>query len=350
MKKLIRHVGNRFMRSWERAIGIMLPPNSRLFQVTDAPYKVFFPSARLKKFSNRYGYFSITKPLVGKVTKDLKDIEIVQELLNQPKENELVTAEIITKVLAYRNLWEGLEVTLPLHNAHGVITPIQYRVDRVFDLWKSIPAYGLVPCDPMCSPLLIFRGTQFSPFIKSGRASIISDLDPQGPGRSLYTHAKPQLTDWLGGVTEQKKARVFGYSLGAALAGYILIEESAYFSQNPQECSYLFHLPGIPDDLLESYQKLPDKRRPAFHSYVSAGDLVSKIGHLFGPTTELKVTKPLPPITAHTKLLFAQKGCQARTVDVERENTSFYRQHYTVIHRSTSELVGKFGLKYFFPR
>lgn len=346
------------MRAWEQLIGVMLPPNARVFQVQNPGKMLCHESKPLMMFSKDYGYFAVKKPLVGKVTKSKEDTEFVlsalkhaYEVFYDPEVTELAVAEILTKVFAYRTFEEGLELQIPSLDGKNKLHLVDYRVDKIFDLWKNIPAFGLLPISStLASPILLFRGTQFSPFIKSGRGSIIADLDPRGPGRTLFEYAKPKLKLWLDQTTKVNKARVMGYSLGGALAAYMLIDSPDFFSLDPNNSSYLFHLPGIGIDLFEKWQAMPQESRPAFKAFICEGDLVSKIGHLFGSTSQLKLSKPLPPISAHTTLLFSQRCFHIHSVDIPKENNSFYRRHYTIIHKSTSELFYKMGLKKAFPK
>ena len=96
-------------------------------------------------------------------------------------------------------------------NAEGLIEMVQYEVDAVFDLWSKIRAFGLVNVSASCgAPILLFRGTDFSVLSEGGRASIISDLDPKGPGRTLFEKAEPELHKWLETIHPLKgKARIF---------------------------------------------------------------------------------------------------------------------------------------------
>ncbi|GAB5411819.1 MAG: hypothetical protein ChlgKO_09330 [Chlamydiales bacterium] len=319
----MRRVGNAFIRVWEHFFALFLPPKGFLFEPNGPFFSITIPPDALIAFAKNHHYFS-KHPLIGKVTND--SIDKIQALLYEMQEaTEHAVAEVLTKVLAYRNLTEGATIEIP---RNGIFRT--YKVDQVFDLWQHIPAFGLT-CEN-APPILLFRGTQFSPFVQSGRASIAADLDPKGPGFDLYEHARPKIVEWLKKQTE--RAQTMGYSLGGALASYALILDSQYFSQTAK--SYLFHNPGVPRELLQQFEEMDEP--PACQAFACFGDLVSKIGNLFGRTTILRLKKVLPPITAHTSLLFAMPDLQKAEVHNRKENRCEFRHHYTIIHRSTSRL------------
>ncbi|MDX8431668.1 MAG: hypothetical protein SNF33_07715 [Candidatus Algichlamydia australiensis] len=320
------YIGNVFIRFWEHFLALFLPPKGFFLEPKEKFIPIAEPSQDLVDFAKKYHYFSTKQPLIGKVTKSKSDITPIQSLLHKMKDApDHAVAEILTKVFAYRNLNEGVEIEVPFQKEMH-----QYRIDRVFDLWQHIPAFGLL--SETEAPILLFRGTQFSPFIRSGRASIVADLDPKGPGHDLYNGAREEITNWL--KKQKKPARTMGYSLGGALASFALILDAEYFSKTSP--SYLFHSPGVSSDLLHKYEQMQSP--PASQSFACLGDLVSKFGRLFGPTTILKERKLPPPITAHTNLLFAKPHMQKAGVHNRKENRCYFRDHYTIIHRSTSRL------------
>lgn len=328
-------IGNTFIRVWEHFLGLFLPPKGFMISAKGEFSPVGNPSKELVAFAKKHSYFASRSPLISKVTKTSSDLNHIQTILYQMEgASEPAVAEILTKVLAYRTLKEGAEIKIPFNGSLH-----KYRLDRIFDLWQHIPAFGFV--SDSASPILLFRGTQFSPFIQSGRASIVADLDPKGPGYDLYQGSREEITSWL--KSQDQQTRAMGYSLGAALASYALILDAPHFSKT--ESSYLFHLPGIPPHLLHRFEELTEP--PACHSFVCLGDVVSKIGRLFGKTTLLRPHKTLPPITAHTSLLFARPRLQTASVDTSKENLCDFRHHYTIIHRSTSRLCYPLGKKLF---
>ncbi len=198
------------------------------------------------------------------------------------------TNEILTKVLAYRDLKEKMEIPIPSEN--GLL--ITYTVDTLFDLWHGMPAFGLIPKNnPEAPPLLIYRGTEFS---FRGWGSILSDLDFKGPGFSAFRKAQPKIHAWL--EKTGKKTQVLGFSLGGALAAYTLLFEKDLLSS-----AIAFNMPGLSLKNYELWRTLKDS--PPFISYVTQGDFVAKIGHTIGDLRICSTGTPMKPLTAHTTLI-----------------------------------------------
>src|SRR5207249_1381181 len=138
---------------------------------------------------------------------------------------QLASAELLSKVLAYRDLQLGQTIQIPVE-IKGKIVLETFTVDHLFDIWQGMPAFGLIPKKKNLSSLLLFRGTDFSLISKRGIASVMSDLDPSGPGLKAFFHARKEIGGWLQAVQAQgKPARVMGFSLGGALAAYTFIYE-----------------------------------------------------------------------------------------------------------------------------
>lgn len=282
-------------------------------------------------FSKQFGYFSIQRPLIGYVTKEKEDIHLTNQILllihkklSSPRERFIATAEILTKVLAYRDLKKGQEVFIPCINSKGEPVIVIYAVDTIFDLWHGMPAFGLVPKDNRTQvPILLFRGTDLSLGTKRGWASVISDLNTEGPGLSTFLTAQPTIHEWLQKVASiGSKAKVMGFSLGGVFAGYTVIFERDLINKNPQECSMAFNPPGIPKKALNIWESLPKDKKPPFSVFVTRGDLVSKIGLLFGEVEEFSLDKLLKPIAAHVTLMTAQRRYHLKQIDVVQENHS----------------------------
>lgn len=312
----------------------------------------------LKYFSDHFGRFSTSKTLIGKVTKDQSDVDITCHLLDlvyrnikNPRSCELVTAEILSKVLAYRNLQENTSIFIPTIDEEQNIHLVEYAVDTVFDLWKQHFAFGLYPkSSSFAHPILLFRGTDFSLLSEGGRASIISDLDPDGPGRRLYDNSRSGIRQWLSQIASTgKKARVMGHSLGGALALYTLIYESEHLSTDSFAPSYAFNPPGISEEAVAEYNQISKKNLPEFHTFVSRGDIISKFGILCGKAFEMFTNKPLSPVLAHEQLIFSQPVSYLAEIDNEKENAASSRKYYSGIQRQTTSFTFKFGLKYLFP-
>jgi hypothetical protein len=176
---------------------------------------------------------------------------------------------------------------------------------------------------------------------------MLSDLDPNGPGRTLFMHARSDIRKWLNQACKNKNARLFGHSLGAILACYVLIFEHEMISK--EENSFIFNYPGIELDVYQKWMELDTSKKPKIKGFVGRGDVVSKYGFLFGPTFELSVNGPMQPVAAHTSLYFAHSFCNVAKIAINEENNSQSRKQYSKIYKKTSALFYHLGLKYFFP-
>ena len=204
------------------------PPEEELLSI---------PLLELTNFSHDYGYFSLTRPLVGEVSSSKKDLEIALDILHSLYKNQvkgstlqLATAEILTKIIAYRDLQLGQTLSIPFQTDTQLALET-FTVDHIFDIWNGMPAFGLTSPH---SSLLLFRGTDFSHLNKRAIASLLSDLDLAGPGLQAFNNARPTLHSWLKQMHSQgKPAQVMGFSLGGALAAYTYIYEHPLLSSSP---------------------------------------------------------------------------------------------------------------------
>lgn len=316
------------------------------------------PCTSFKYFSDHFGRFSTSKPLIGKVSSDPEDFALTQHLLRlvfdaikSPKLCELLTAEILTKVLAYRDIQENIQVMIPIVMEGTRIDYVSYSVDTVFDLWHKHVAFGLIPTHHSAhAPILLFRGTDFSLLSERGRASLLSDLDPDGPGRRLFYNSRSNIKQWLMQLANLgKPARVMGHSLGGVLALYTTIYEHHFLAKDPHIISYAFNPPGINEDLLEEWNDLQAHEQPHMMTLIARGDIVSKFGYLLDNTYEIFGHKPLSPMIAHEQLIFAQPISYLVKIDDQKENISNSRVYYSKIQKQSTSLAYRFGLKYLFP-
>lgn len=310
-------------------------------------------SPSLESFGKTYRQKMASKGIICRVTPDEKDViegsnvlRAIFETIHAPELCVWASGEVMVKVMAYRNLKKGHLIPFPVRRTKGELELATYRVDEVFELWSKVKAFGLVRQDGHAgAPILLFRGTDFSIVSEGGRASIISDLDPKGPGWTLYEQGKERLREWL--LAQERPGRVMGHSLGGILAAYTLICEADLMSTHLDECSFAFNFPGISNDLLENWIDL--KKKPAFKGFICRGDVVSKFGYLFGDVSEISLDAPLSPIRAHEMLLFAHPRIYHHFVDLDLENHSPSRQFYSKLQEQTSSLIYEFGLKFLFP-
>ncbi|MBM3191354.1 MAG: hypothetical protein FJZ63_01705 [Chlamydiae bacterium] len=277
----------------------------------------------LQNFLAQHNYESPYRPLIGHVTEDPMDVLTTSQLLvglqqsiKNKKQLNLMTEEVLTKVLAYRELKIGQEVPIPVCFRFKKPTLVLYVVNKVFDLGGGMPAFGLIPksLTVEAPPILLFRGTNFS---LKGFSSIMADLDLNGPGMSAFYSSRRSLHNWL---LEAFKAygptRVMGYSLGGSFAQYTCIYEHELVSKDKTFPSVIFNQPGIFDDMVYEWDRLSKKQKPCLRGYVTEGDFVSTVGKLIGDVKELTLEHPLEPLPAHVTLMSAQQRFYAYRLDV----------------------------------
>lgn len=339
---------------WEIFLSWLFKYRSRCYELkVDQPRRAYEnPAEGLHRFAHSYRKRQASKGIICRVTPDFKDIRKAGSILKQvyetvedPELCEWASMEILSKVMAYRNLKQGHAFPLAVMEQDGDMGLTTYVVDRVFDLWNKIRAFGLVRSDRIGAPILLFRGTDFSFLTEGGRASIISDLDPRGPGWTLFEKGQKGIQEWL--RKENRPARVLGHSLGGVVAAYTLIHEADWMSLESHESSYTFNSPGVTPELAETWENLEDQ--PAYMAFVSRGDPVPKLGTLFGDVRECSLEKPLSPVRAHEMLLFSEPRGFLQEVNVKMENGSDSRAFYSKLQKRTSSVIYKFGVKFLFP-
>ena len=345
---------------WDKLLAFAFNYSSRCFTRKTPLHidKLKIPNNNLKYFSDIFGRFSTSKSLIGVVTEDPKDIAVTQHLLKMvyetikcPRSCELCTLEILAKVLAYRNLTENLELSIPIRVEEEKIEYVLFTVDTIFNLWHSHVAFGLRPLhSKQTAPILLFRGTDFTLGSEGGRASILSDLDPDGPGRRLFLSGRSSIRQWLHEMGQfGQKPRVLGHSLGGVLVKYSVVYEHTLLSQNPLQPSYAFNSPGVTEDVIKEWNDLSIDEKPLLVSFVTRGDIVSKFGQVFGESYELFTSKPLSPMIAHEQMIFSQPLCYLAKIDTEKENMTSSRSYYSKIQKQTTSIAYRFGLKFLFP-
>lgn len=347
-------------KSWDKLLGLLFRYHTRCY-ARQSPVqieKLKNPYFGFKYFSDHFGRFSGAKTLIGKVTDSEEDLRATQYLLEliylhikSPKLVRLITAEILCKVLAYRNMKEGVVIYIPIVTKNETIEYIPFTIDTIFDLWKKHVAFGLCPHNhEEALPILLYRGTDLSVLTESGRASLISDLDPEGPGKRLFHNSRADIRRWLMQLSQQgKKISVMGHSLGGVMAIYTALYEHSFLSKDPNNPSYAFNPPGLAFDLTEEWSMIPLEERPAFMNLITRGDIISKFGYLVGDNYEMCTNKPLSPFLAHEQLIFSQPISYLTKIDTSIENLSSSRKYYSKIQTQSTSLAYLFGLKYLFP-
>ncbi|MCH9631526.1 MAG: hypothetical protein S4CHLAM37_15490 [Chlamydiia bacterium] len=280
-----------------------------------------------KNFVAMYSYESPYQPMIGIVTNSKKDIDATNQLLAQVhvkfkkniKQRELLTNEILTKVVAYRELQKKQKVVVPIVTKDGVPKVIAYKVDQVIDLGGGMPAFGLVPKNKNAEapPILLFRGTDLSGSGK-GNASVLADLDLNGPGYVVFQSSEDEIHNWLVKVNSiyNKKTRVLGYSLGGSFVQYTCLFQKDFVSKDVNFPNVAFNEPGVSEEVAAKWKELPQSEKPALMGYVTEGDVVSTVGKLIGNVRELSLDKSLEPIAAHLTLMSAEDTLYAYRLDV----------------------------------
>lgn len=343
-----------FFKYWEILLSHLFKYSSRCYVCAEGCSPIHFQNGctTLAKLGQSYHNEGGKKGIICTVTPFARDVErakgVLMELEKERSSAELrdwAVGELLSKVFAYRNLQKGWHFSLPIMEGSSVAP---YVVDQVFNLWRQVKAFGLLSTTQAQPPILLFRGTEFSITSEGGRASIISDLDPEGPGWRLFMKGRRGLEEWL--QTHCRRglgARVMGHSLGGAMAAYMLIEKAELMSKRADAPSYLFNAPGVSEYLAEKWEALEEK--PAFKGFVARGDLVSKVGRLFGTLYECSTLQRLSPVRAHEMLHFAEEALALHPIDIERENRSDSRRFYSQLQKQTTSAIYHLGLKFLFP-
>ncbi len=270
------------------------------------------PPESFQLFAAEHSFFSCGTALVGVVTEEIADIAPVQKALigltesKNPVWIEMAAQELLTKVLAYRNLQKGMKITIPDP------TPVEYVVDEVLDLWQEMPAFGLLPQGEKGNPILLFRGSDFSFLTKKSWASFLSDLDISGTGFSAFHLARSDIHAWLDKAfrASKRKTKVMGFSLGGVLSIYTVIFEKNLIASSG---SCAFNPPGVSAPISERWKEVSS----LFKIYVTQGDLIPKLGILVSPAFVLFTSKNFAPIQAHTKLMTAEKTFSVGEIYIE---------------------------------
>jgi len=317
------------IKGWDRLLTWALAPKQRDYPLKKPlEQKKFQVRAKeLFQFDQNYGYFSIYHPIVGIVTDSQRDIDVTKCLLESiatqfTNQEQILfsTDEILAKVMAYRSLKKGMKLSLFTWNANGRLVLETFIVDTIIDMWRGMPAFGLVPEKKKASPpILLFRGTDLNLTSEKGWASVLSDLDTTGPGHTTFLRARDQIQIWLKKMKkEQMPARAIGTSLGGVFVLYSLIYESELLSHDPTFPSVAFNAPGISKQILDKWNAL--KKKPAHITYVNQGDFVSQIGLFLPNVWEIALDHPMQVIEAHTTLISTQPFYQMSAINVPLEN------------------------------
>ncbi|MES2345516.1 MAG: hypothetical protein V4494_06240 [Chlamydiota bacterium] len=276
------------------AMGVIFPERVCSFVFEKIKEKRENHVLEVKQFSDQHHFFSSDHPLIGVVTEREQDVWLVADFLKLMFDKapsaylELMTMEVLAKILAFRCLKVGMELLIPIKG-----TLARYFVDQVILLDEGVPAFGLVAFNDTAPSLLLFRGTELS---WKGRKSIVCDLDFKGVGYSRFIKTLPQISSWLKSAYQPQ---VLGLSLGGIFAIYALLYHYELVTS-----ATVFGPPGLRGKAYQKWQELDLNKKLTV--YVTKGDCVPKYGHLVGTIKEFSLDKKLYPLTAHTKLMTAE--------------------------------------------
>lgn len=311
----------------DKVLSWALPMKERVFHLHPEEEGVRFvsQSEHMVEFARSYSYFSKKRPVISSVSSQKEDVALACHLLTHLFSHckneeflEMATAEILTKVIAFRDLLEGMHIPIPSVIKSDKPRLVNYTVDKVFALWPCMPAFGLVPDDPKAGAILLFRGTDLSLESKRGWASVLSDLDIQGPGLTAFLKSKEDIEKWLKEKTLlTAKPKVMGFSLGGVLALYTYIYEHELLDTG--SC-YAFNPPGISLSVHKEWKDISVKHKEGIQVYVTQGDIIPKIGLLAGEAYELSIDGQLRPVDAHVRLMCCQPSIFRFKIDLREEN------------------------------
>jgi hypothetical protein len=321
---------NRFDQFLDFATNPNLKNNALIIPLKETKFTV--NNLALINFAKEHGYFSVNKPIVAHVSIDANDLECVicvldTLIVNQDFEKNknflgIASAELLAKALAYRDLKQDQYIPIPIVK-DKVFVLEKFCVDHIFNLWNGMPAFGLIPENQNIPSIILFRGTDFSLTSKRGWASLLSDIDEKGPGFTVFSKARSEIHQWLDKVAKQnKKAISVGFSLGGLLAAYTFFYEKDLLSEWG---SVAFNPPGISQYIAEEWNKLSRIELERFTTYINRGDIICKMGYLFGTTYEIYTDHLMKPLFAHTVLISGQQNFILAEVNVERENSQRHR-------------------------
>lgn len=323
-----------FLKSLDKMLSAIFVESSRTYAIVPTQRGETFQNHDLAmhEFIHLHGYFSEVSPIVGKFTKSDEDLlvtkkilKVIHEKIVDPFQREITAAEVITKVLAYRDLKKGDIIPLPTLDVYSRAELTPYVVDEVLDLWRGMPAFGLLPQKRAAEggsqvehvPILLFRGTDLSLITERGWASVISDLEIHDPGLSAFQKGQAKVHAWLEKAEKSCcKARVMGFSLGGILTTYTLLYEGELV--NRDKTSFSFSAPGVSREVLQEWMQ--ETGRPPFLLFIPQGDIIPKYGRLFKNAFLLTSDMVPAPLAAHTSLITFSEYFRLNAIDTTQEN------------------------------
>lgn len=252
------------------------------------------------------------------------DVEFVQAL----------TAEVLAKVIVYRENIDGCEIALPIyHNQQWQLCRYMIKEHVV---GNNLPVL-LLKCDhENIANWIIPRGT--SPYlgIRKGAFESIQadffheegiDLFPIQSNQEEIAAIVQNLT------TSNNPLLIAGHSLGGVFSIKIAMD---YPGQT--EAVYTFGSPGVCNHLKSEYDSL--EMKPKIFQFLTEGDIVPSAGkHLVGKVFAITVENfrkklPVYPFAEHVCLVLNQNHSFVE-VDVEKEQKTLTRHVMETVIRSS---------------
>mgnify|MGYP000041213446 CR=1 FL=1 len=253
-------------------------------------------------------------------------LSLIDEHVTDPQIRHAMAGQLLSQILASEDIPAGFKVVIPITDQAGNPTVATYTVDKKFDLWHGIPAYGLSSSHEAASPIILFRSTKSNLSETKVLASLLTNLHPKGVAWNTFKNCRQEVREWLEKETQSSGhlARAIGFSQGGALAKYFVTYDHDLFSKEGWAPSLTFGAPATSSSVKESYENLSAK--PHLESYITRGDVVPKVGEsLFGTVYQVTSTKDLPFPKSHSTLSLLDSSWSLHKVDVELENKSHIR-------------------------
>lgn len=209
-------------------------------------------------------------------------------------------------------------------------------------------AWGLKPVnDEAATPILVFMGTTH-PTATGARFTVWSDFTPFAAVGELIFKAwgKQRITTWLN-TRCPKPPIVTGMSLGGSLA---LLTAAALPDKVAEVQAY--SPPALRQRHLDAYTSAAGNR-PNVQVYCQENDLVPKVGvgwHKDWDVYEVIPEKPAGRFFAHAKIFAAASSVAVMKVDPTKENKSWFRKIFDVLHEVASLVVFPLITLYLFVR
>jgi hypothetical protein len=158
---------------------------------------------------------------------------------------------------------------------------VEYSVDRIplTPDWMGSPlmAFGLIPKKSnLVPPLLLFKGTTY-PTDEGFGLSLMTDINPFGAvGKYGFNLGKNKISKWLKTNTVQSKAKIYGKSLGGALAW----QTALHFPAQVDKVA-TFGAPGLTSADLRRLQRLKKENNlPLINMFCQEKDPVIAVDHV----------------------------------------------------------------------